>query len=139
MRRGGEKGKTNVRTKKITSDHPPAFREERGGEKITALTANDYPTAKIVDQAGIDLILVGDSLGMVVLGYENTIPVTMEEMLHHTKAVTRGVQRALVVGDMPYFSFHLSPEETVRNASRFLKEADAKAVKIEGATQSGSN
>jgi len=112
---------------------PLLFEKKRAGEKITALTAYDYPTAKIVDQAGIDLILVGDSLGMVVLGYENTIPVTMEEMLHHTKAVTRGVQRALVVGDMPYFSFHLSTEETVRNASRFLKEADAKAVKIEGA------
>lgn len=112
---------------------PLLFEKKRKGEKITALTAYDYPTAKIVDQAGIDLILVGDSLGMVVLGYENTIPVTMDEMLHHTKAVTRGVQRALVVGDMPYFSFHLSTEETVRNASRFLKEADAKAVKIEGA------
>lgn len=105
------------------------------GEKITALTAYDYPTAKIVDQAGIDLILVGDSLGMVVLGYENTIPVTMEEMLHHTRAVSRAVKRSLVVGDMPYFSFHLSEEETVRNASRFLKEAGAKAIKIEGATR----
>ncbi len=102
-------------------------------EKISALTAYDYPTAKIVDQAGVDLILVGDSLGMVVLGYANTIPVTMEEMLHHTRAVSRGVRRALVVGDMPYFSFHLSVEESVRNASRFIKEAGAKAVKIEGA------
>ena len=104
-------------------------------EKISALTAYDFPTAKIVDQAGIDLILVGDSLGMVVLGYANTIPVTMDEMLHHTRAVTRGVQRALVVADMPYFSFHLSEEETIRNAVRFLKEAGAKAVKLEGATR----
>ena len=103
-------------------------------ERISALTAYDFPTAKIVDQAGIDLILVGDSLGMVVLGYPNTIPVTMDEMLHHTRAVTRGVQRALVVANMPYFSFHLSEEETIRNAVRFLKEAGAKAVKLEGAT-----
>jgi len=103
------------------------------GEKISALTAYDFPTAKIVDQAGIDIILVGDSLGMVVLGYENTIPVTMEEMLHHTKAVTRGVKRALVVGDMPYFSFHQARQKSVANASRFLKEAGARAVKIEGA------
>jgi len=103
------------------------------GEKISALTAYDFPTAKIVDQAGIDIILVGDSLGMVVLGYENTIPVTMEEMLHHTKAVTRGVTRALVVGDMPYFSFHQTRQKTVANAARFLKEAGARAVKIEGA------
>jgi len=108
-------------------------KKKRQKEKISALTAYDYPTAKIVDQAGVDLILVGDSLGMVVLGYANTIPVTMEEMLHHTRAVSRGVHRALVVGDMPYFSFHLSVEESVRNASRFLKEAGAKAVKIEGA------
>lgn len=104
-------------------------------EKIVALTAYDYPLAKIVDEAGIDLILVGDSLGMVVLGYESTIPVTMEEMIHHTKPVARATKRALVVGDMPYFSFHLSIEESVFNASRFLKEAGAKAVKIEGASK----
>lgn len=104
------------------------------GPKIVCLTAYDFPTARILDERGIDLILVGDSLGMVVLGYENTVPVTMEEMVHHTKAVTRAVRRALVVGDMPYFSFHLGPEETVRNASRFLKEGGASAVKIEGAS-----
>ncbi len=103
-------------------------------KKITALTAYDFPNAKILDRAGIDIILVGDSMGMVVLGYSNTIPVTMEEMLHHTKAVVRGTERALVIGDMPYFSFHLSVEESVFNASRFLKEAGAKAVKIEGAS-----
>jgi len=113
---------------------PSLQAKKQAGEKIVALTAYDYPTAKIVDQSGVDLILVGDSLGMVVLGYANTVPVTMEEMLHHTKAVSRAVQRALIVGDMPYFSYHLSVEETIRNASRFLKEAGAQAVKIEGAT-----
>jgi 3-methyl-2-oxobutanoate hydroxymethyltransferase len=104
-------------------------------ERIVALTAYDFPTAKIIDEAGVDIILVGDSLGMVVLGYENTIPVTMDEMIHHTKAVSRAVRRALVIGDMPYFSFHLGVEETIANASRFLKEAGAKAVKIEGASR----
>jgi 3-methyl-2-oxobutanoate hydroxymethyltransferase len=105
------------------------------GPKIVCLTAYDYPTAKILDGSGVDLILVGDSLGMVVLGYENTVPVTMDEMIHHTRAVSRAVRRALVVGDMPYFSFHLSADETIRNASRFLKEAGAAAVKIEGASK----
>ena len=114
---------------------PLLLEKKRKGEKIFALTAYDFPTAKILDEAGIDLILVGDSLGMVVLGYENTIPVTMEEMIHHTKAVVRGVKRALVVGDMPYFSFHLTVKETINNASRFLKEAGAQAIKIEGASQ----
>jgi 3-methyl-2-oxobutanoate hydroxymethyltransferase len=104
------------------------------GPKIVCLTAYDFPTARILDERGIDLILVGDSLGMVVLGYENTVPVTMDEMVHHTKAVARAVRRALVVGDMPYFSFHLGPDETIRNASRFLKEGGAAAVKIEGAS-----
>jgi len=105
------------------------------GPRIVCLTAYDFPSAKILDEAGVDLILVGDSLGMVVLGYETTVPVTMDEMIHHTKAVTRAVKRALVVGDMPYFSFHLSADETIRNASRFLKEAGAAAVKIEGASK----
>lgn len=113
---------------------PALFQKKKAGEKITALTAYDYPIAKIVDGAGIDVILVGDSVGMVVLGYENTIPVTMEEMIHHTKAVVRGTKRALVVGDMPYFSFHLTEDETISNASRFLKEAGAQAVKLEGAS-----
>jgi len=105
------------------------------GEKIVALTAYDFPTARLVDEAGIDIILVGDSLGMVVLGYKNTIPVTMDEMLHHAKAVARAAQRPLIVGDMPYFSFHLSVDDTIHNASRFLKEAGTHAVKIEGATK----
>ena len=114
----------------------PALQARKAsGPKIVCLTAYDYPTAKIVDEAGGDLILVGDSLGMVVLGYENTVPVTMDEMIHHTRAVTRAVRRALVVGDMPYFSFHIGADETIRNASRFLKEAGAAAVKIEGASQ----
>lgn len=104
-------------------------------EKIVALTAYDFPVAKIVDEVGVDLILVGDSLGMVVLGYPNTIPVTMDEMIHHTKAVTRATRRALVIGDMPYFSFHLSVDDSIANASRFLKEAGAKGVKIEGASK----
>ena len=108
-------------TVKITV--PSIMARKTTGPKIVCLTAYDFPTAKILDEAGVDLILVGDSLGMVVLGYENTVPVTMEEMIHHTKAVTRAVKRALVVGDMPYFSFHRSAEETIRNASRFLKEA----------------
>ncbi|MDH5742624.1 MAG: 3-methyl-2-oxobutanoate hydroxymethyltransferase [Candidatus Aminicenantes bacterium] len=118
---------------KITIPHLQTKKEN--GEKIVALTAYDFPTARLVEEAGIDMILVGDSLGMVVLGYENTIPVTMDEMLHHTKAVSRAAQRSLIVGDMPYFSFHLSVDETVLNASRFLKEAGAHAVKIEGATE----
>jgi 3-methyl-2-oxobutanoate hydroxymethyltransferase len=120
-------------TVKITV--PSILARKTRGPKIVCLTAYDFPTAKILDEAGVDLILVGDSLGMVVLGYENTVPVTMDEMIHHTKAVTRAVKRALVVGDMPYFSFHLSTDETIRNASRFLKEAGASAVKIEGASK----
>lgn len=134
-RRDGEKGfiMSEKTFQKITI--PILHKKKEDGEKISALTAYDYPIAKIVDQSGIDLILVGDSLGMVVLGYENTIPVTMEEMIHHTKAVTRAAKRAFVVGDMPYFSFHLNKEETITNASRFLKEAGAQAVKIEGASE----
>ncbi|SHG44192.1 ketopantoate hydroxymethyltransferase [Thermosyntropha lipolytica DSM 11003] len=102
------------------------------GEKITMLTAYDYATAALVDEAGIDMILVGDSLGMVVLGYENTLAVTMEDMLHHTRAVTRAVKNALVVGDMPFLSYHISREEAVRNAGRFIQEGGAQAVKLEG-------
>jgi 3-methyl-2-oxobutanoate hydroxymethyltransferase len=122
----------NMPNDKITI--PSLQARKTTGPRIVCLTAYDHPTARILDEAGVDLILVGDSLGMVVLGYENTVPVTMDEMIHHTKAVTRAVRRALVVGDMPYFSFHLSAGETIRNASRFLKEAGAAAVKIEGAS-----
>lgn len=104
----------------------------RRGEPIVAITAYDYTTAQIVDAAGVDFILVGDSLGMVVLGYDSTLPVTMDEMIHHTRAVVRGARRALVVGDMPFMSYHVSVEEAVRNAGRFMKEAGCKAVKLEG-------
>jgi len=102
------------------------------GEKITMLTAYDYATAKIVDEVGIPLILVGDSLGMVVLGYESTIPVTMEEMLHHTKAVVRGTNRTMVIGDMPFMTYHISVDDALRNATRFIQEAGAQTVKLEG-------
>ena len=102
------------------------------GDKIAMLTAYDYATAKIIDQAGIPLILVGDSLGMVVLGYESTIPVTVDEMLHHTKAVARGVKKAMVIGDMPFMSYHLSVDDALRNAARFVQEGGAQAVKLEG-------
>ncbi len=105
---------------------------KRAGLAITALTAYDYPTARLVDQAGIDLILVGDSVGMTVLGYESTLPVTMEEMLHHTRAVARGVKRAFLVADMPFGSYHASVDEAIENATRFIKESNAHGVKIEG-------
>jgi len=101
-------------------------------KKITCLTAYDYPTARLVDQAGVDLVLVGDSVGMVVLGYESTLPVTLEETLHHTKAVQRGVQRALVVADMPYGTYHGDRNEALKNALQLVKEAGAEAVKVEG-------
>ncbi len=123
----------NHKTEPVTI--PSLQKKKEKNEKIVALTAYDFPTARIVDEAGIDLVLVGDSLGMVVLGYENTIPVTMEEMIHHTKPVVRATEKALVVGDMPYFSYHLSQQESILNASRFLKEGGAKAVKIEGASE----
>jgi len=102
------------------------------GEKISMLTAYDYTTARIVDEAEVPLILVGDSLGMVVLGYESTIPVTMEEMLHHTKAVVRGTRRALIIGDMPFMTYHISTADALKNAARFIQEAGAQAVKLEG-------
>ena len=102
------------------------------GEKITMITAYDYSTAKIVDEVGVPLILVGDSLGMVVLGYESTIPVTLEEMIHHTKTVVRGTKQAMVIGDMPFMTYHLSVEDALRNAARFIQEAGAQAVKLEG-------
>jgi len=102
------------------------------GEKITLLTAYDYPTACLLDEAGIDILLVGDSVGNVVLGYENTLPVTMEESLHHTRAVARGAKRAMVVGDMPFLSYQTTVADAVLNGGRYLKEAGAQAVKLEG-------
>ncbi|HEY32319.1 MAG TPA: 3-methyl-2-oxobutanoate hydroxymethyltransferase [Dehalococcoidia bacterium] len=105
---------------------------KQNGEKIVMLTSYDYSTAKLVDEIGIPLILVGDSLGMVVLGYESTIPVTMEVMLHHTKAVVRGTEHALIIGDMPFMTYHVSVEDAIRNAGRFIQEGGAQAVKLEG-------
>jgi 3-methyl-2-oxobutanoate hydroxymethyltransferase len=123
---------TNAPTarKKVTT---LTFRQKKQrGEPITMLTAYDYPTAMAMDKVGIDSILVGDSLAMVVLGYENTLPVTMEEMLHHARAVARGAKSALLVGDMPFMSYQVSVEEATRNAGRFLQQGGMDAVKLEG-------
>lgn len=103
-------------------------------EKIAMLTAYDFSTARLIDEAGIPLILVGDSLGMVVLGYESTIPVTMDEMIHHTKAVVRGAKKAHVIGDMPFMTYHTSSSDALRNAARFIQEAGAQSIKLEGGT-----
>jgi 3-methyl-2-oxobutanoate hydroxymethyltransferase len=119
-----------VARKKVTTT---VFRQKKErGEPITMLTAYDYPTALAEDQAGIDSILVGDSLAMVVLGYQNTLPVTMDEMLHHARAVARGAKYALLIGDMPFMSYQASTEEAVQNAGRFLKEGGMEAIKLEG-------
>ena len=121
---------TESQRKKVTT---ATFRKKKQrGEVITMLTAYDYPTALAEDQAGVDSILVGDSLGMVVLGYPNTLSVTMDDMLHHSKAVSRGAKYALLIGDMPFMSYQVSIEEAVRNAGRFLQEAGMDAVKLEG-------
>jgi 3-methyl-2-oxobutanoate hydroxymethyltransferase len=112
------------------------FRErKRQGEKIAMLTAYDFPTARLLDEAGVDCILVGDSLGMVVMGHQDTLSVTMDDMVHHTRIVTRGVQRAFVVADMPFLSYQITPEEALRNAGRLVSEAGAKAVKLEGSAE----
>ena len=105
---------------------------KRQGEKIVMLTAYDYPSARIADQAGVDMILVGDSLGMVVLGYDDTIKVTLDDMLHHSKAVARGTERAMVVTDLPFMTYQTSVEDAMRNAGRLLQEGGAQAVKLEG-------
>ena len=111
----------------------PAILERKlHGEKITCLTAYDYPTARLVDEAGIDVLLVGDTLAQVVLGYESTVPVTADEMLHHLRAVRRGVRRALLVADLPYGSYHLGERDTLRTSLRFIKQGGAEAIKIEG-------
>jgi 3-methyl-2-oxobutanoate hydroxymethyltransferase len=115
---------------KITA--PAILALKRKGEPIVVVTAYDFPTAKFADQAGVEILLVGDSLGTVVLGYESTLPVTMEDMLHHTRAVTRAKPSALVVGDMPFMSYQASVEQAVLNAGRFVQEAGADAVKLEG-------
>jgi 3-methyl-2-oxobutanoate hydroxymethyltransferase len=118
------------RPEKVSAPSLRATKER--GERLVCLTAYDYPTARIVDEAGIDIILVGDSLGNVVLGYGNTVPVTLDEILIHVKAVRRAVQRALLVADMPYGSFHTGADEAVRNALRLVKEGGAEAIKLEG-------
>jgi 3-methyl-2-oxobutanoate hydroxymethyltransferase len=122
-----------MKGKKFTVSDFKAFKLR--GEKIAMLTAYDFSMAKLLDDAGVDNLLVGDSLGMTMLGYENTLQVTMEDMLHHTKAVRRGAKNALVVGDMPFLSYHISIEEAVRNAGRFVQEALADAVKLEGGVE----
>jgi 3-methyl-2-oxobutanoate hydroxymethyltransferase len=106
---------------------------KKRGERFPMITCYDYSTARIADEADIPIILVGDSLGMVMLGYDSTVPVTMDDIVHHTKAVVRGTQKALIVGDMPFMSYHVSVEETMRNAGRLMQEAGAGAVKLEGA------
>ncbi|MBN1305147.1 MAG: 3-methyl-2-oxobutanoate hydroxymethyltransferase [Anaerolineales bacterium] len=119
-----------TKRKKITT---LTFRQKKEqGQPISMLTAYDYPTSLALDEAGIDSILVGDSLGMVVLGYENTLPVTMEDMLHHCRAVARGTQYALTIGDMPFMSYQVSVEDAVRNAGRFLQEGGMDTIKLEG-------
>lgn len=118
---------------KITIPELKRMKEE--SRKITMLTAYDYPTAAVVDKAGIDMVLVGDSLGMVVLGYESTVPVTMDEMIHHAKAVRRGIKYAFLVGDMPFMSYNINKDEAIRNAGRFMKEALCDAVKLEGGVE----
>lgn len=115
---------------KVTA--PEIKKMKQKGEKITALTAYDYSFARILDEAGVDILLVGDSLGSVIQGQQNTLPVTLDEMIYHTRAVVRGRKRALVVADMPFLSFQVSVEEAKRNAGRFLQEAGAEAVKMEG-------
>ena len=115
---------------KVTISELQQKKESR--KKITMMTAYDYPMAGLVDESGIDTILVGDSLGMVVLGYESTVPVTMDEMLHHCKAVSRGAKYGFIIGDMPFMSYHVSVEQAVENAGRFIKEAGCDSVKLEG-------
>lgn len=121
-------------TRKKVTTHTLRRKKQRG-EAITMLTAYDYPTAQSIDQSGVDAILVGDSLGMVVLGYSNTLPVTMEDMLHHCRAVSRGARASLLIGDMPFMSYQVSVQEAVRNAGRFLQEAGMEAVKLEGGSE----
>jgi 3-methyl-2-oxobutanoate hydroxymethyltransferase len=107
----------------------------KGRRRIVMVTAYDYPSALLADRAGVDAVLVGDSLGMVVLGYRSTIPVTLDEMVHHTRAVARGVERALVVGDLPFMSYHASTEDAIRSAGRLIQEGGADAVKLEGGVE----
>ena len=116
--------------RRVSIDDLKAMKER--GQKIAMLTAYDYPTARLLDEAGVPIILVGDSLGMVVLGYSSTLPVTMADMIHHVSAVVRGTQKAHIVADMPFMSYQAGPEDALRNAGRFLQEAGAQSVKLEG-------
>ncbi len=111
---------------------PKIMEMKKKGQKITMVTCYDFPFSRIVSESGVDMVLVGDSAGSVILGYENTLPVTMDEMIHHTKAVRRGLKGPLLVGDMPFMSYQVSIEEAVQNAGRFVKEGGAEAVKLEG-------
>ncbi len=117
--------------RKVTA--PGLRRRKEAGEKFSVVTACDFPSAHAAEEAGIDVLLVGDSLGMVELGYQNTLPVTMDEMVHHCRAVSRGARRPLLVGDMPFLSYQVRPEEAVANAGRFVKESGMDAIKLEGA------
>jgi 3-methyl-2-oxobutanoate hydroxymethyltransferase len=130
LRARGASPQSSPPVPRVTAD--ALLQKKLAGHPITAITAYDYPTARLVDEAGIDMVLVGDSLGMVVLGYENTLPVTVDEMLHHSRAVARALRRAFLVADMPYGSYHASIDDATRNAVRFIKDAGAQAVKIEG-------
>lgn len=121
------------KTKRVTI--PGLSGMKRAGEKIAMLTAYDHPTARLLDRAGADVILVGDTLGMVVLGYDSTVPVTLEEMIHHIKPVARGTERALVVGDLPFGSYNEGPKQAVRSATRLIKEGGCAAVKLEGGAE----
>ncbi len=114
---------------------PDIRKKKLEGRKITMLTAYDYPSGRLIDEAGMDMILVGDSLAMTVLGYESTIPVTMDEMVHHSKAARRGIKYALLIGDMPFMTYNIGEKETIRNAGRFIKEGGCGAVKIEGGSE----
>ncbi|OEF98741.1 3-methyl-2-oxobutanoate hydroxymethyltransferase [Desulfuribacillus alkaliarsenatis] len=118
--------------KKVTT---ATIRNKKGKEKISVLTAYDYPTAKILDEAGVDILLVGDSLGMVVLGYDSTVPVTLSDMIHHGKAVVRGASRAFVVVDMPFMSYHISIADTMKNAAEIMQKTGAASVKLEGGVE----
>src|SRR5689334_20390577 len=116
----------------------PWIKNQKGKEQITMLTAYDYPTACLLDEAGVDMLLVGDSVATVVYGQPNTLSITMDDMIRHTQAVTHGAKRALVVADMPFMSYQVSSEQAVTNAGRFLKEARAQAVKLEGGSEVAS-
>jgi 3-methyl-2-oxobutanoate hydroxymethyltransferase len=124
--------RTSGRTSRAKITAPAVVAMKRRGELITVVTAYDFPTARLADEAGVEVLLVGDSVGTVLLGYDSTLPVTMEDMLHHTRCVTRAKPSALVVGDMPFMSYQVSEEQAVTNAGRFVQEAGADAIKLEG-------